>query len=106
MSEFDIENVPKEIFKEAGIDLNDRVLNFFHVAAKNSVDFDHPSWSNSISTVYFSKMVERSLKEHSNALNRSANASEKYSRQLSIATWALVFATFVLGIITAISLIR
>lgn len=104
MSEVDISSIPKEIFKEAGIDLNERVLNFIVAAARNSQDFDHPSWTNSISTIYFSKMVERSLKNHADALNHTAEASEKYARQLALATWVLVFATFVLAFVSAISL--
>jgi hypothetical protein len=103
MSQADIGGIPKEIFKEAGIELNERVLNFFEAAAKNSIDFDHGSWINSITTIYFSKMVERSLRDHADALNRTAKASEKYTRQLAFATWALVFATIVLAIITAIA---
>jgi hypothetical protein len=49
--------------------------------------------------------LRKALTDHADALIKSAHASEKYARSLNFATWALVAATVVLAIITAIPLV-
>jgi hypothetical protein len=47
------------------------------------------------------RLLERSLKDHAEALVRSAEASDRHAASLKWATWALVGATVLLVIVSA-----
>lgn len=68
-------------------------------------------WSAEVSSRFFAslypaKLLESALKEHAQALARAAEASDRYARSLTWATWALVAVTFLLVIVTALSVYR
>jgi len=94
----DIERIPNEIFKEADLKLDKLLLNFLVAASQHSIN--KGPWVQATSTVFSTKILERALKNHADALNASAKASEKHAANLTYATWALVFATIVLGIVS------
>ncbi len=50
-----------------------------------------------------SRDISDALDRHADALIQSSKASEKYARNLVIATWALVMVTFFLVVGTVIS---
>jgi hypothetical protein len=50
--------------------------------------------------------LEVALASHAEALRVAAKSSEKYARWLNYATWALVFVTFVLAAVQAITIYR
>ena len=101
MDEF--ERIPREIFDEAGMDLDERLLNFMVAAAQHS-QFKGP-WVQATATVFSSKVLEAALNKHATALTASADAAERPAASLARATWALVLATVVLGLVAAIPFI-
>jgi hypothetical protein len=100
------DQIPKEVFKELGIDIGERLQNFLVRAGKKNVDHEIPAWSNAVSYILSAKIIERALESHAKALKQSAEASEKHARSLKNATWTLVAATVVLAIFTAVSVIN
>ena len=50
------------------------------------------SWGDGISAL----LIQRSLSKHAEALNGAATASDRYSKSLAYATWALVAVTVAL----------
>lgn len=100
----ELERIPKELFDQYNLELDDKLLNFFIFAGRKKVSEEVSSWSNSIASILSAIVLERSLKNHAAALTKSAHASEKLSQSLTMATWALFFATLMLVIITVVAL--
>ena len=57
------------------------------------------------SLVYTSRLLEKALRRHAEALIMAANASDRYARRLVWATWALVAATAALVVTTIVSIL-
>ena len=100
----DTERVPIEIFEEAELALGERLRNFLVSAAEHS-ERKGP-WVQATSAVFASKLLEASLSRHAKALISAAEASDRYARSLARATWALVLATGVLALLTALLLLK
>lgn len=54
------------------------------------------AWSETTVAIYTARMSERSLNNHAEALKEATKASEKYTKRLVWATWALAIVTAVL----------
>ena len=59
------------------------------------------TWASTTVTFYSSKLLEAALAKHSEALVRSAEASDKHAASLTWATWILALATIFLVLATA-----
>jgi len=87
------------------VDITNRLLSSIH-ASDDEVRFLRmaaqlkDTWSETVASLYAARVLDASLNSHALALVRSADASDRISRRLVIATWALVFATVVLAIAT------
>jgi hypothetical protein len=100
----DLDRIPQEIFDEGSLKLDDRMKNFFVTAGLRNTSEDRTGWAIAVSAVFASKIIERSLSQHAQALNESARASERHAASLTKATWVLGFATIMLTIFTGVAL--
>jgi hypothetical protein len=93
----------QDLITSAGLIYSDEEKNFI-----NSVASLHGGehWGVTTSTLYSTKLLDRALAKHSDALIAAAEASDRYAKNLVKATWALVIATAVLAIATIVLLFR
>jgi len=63
-------------------------------------------WAEAVSTFYSSKLLEAALEKHSKALITAAEASDRYAKGLTKATWVLAGATIVLALGTIVLLFK
>jgi len=85
------------------------ILNRFHdasflrefIAASNTAVTAEMNQTRVASEVLLAKTIADAMAEHARALQDSASASYKHARSLTRATWALVFATVALVLLTA-----
>ncbi len=91
--------ISEVLFEKADLTLDEETKNFLKTAGLNETGIT--SWSIAASAIYSSKLTERALSKHSDALIESAKASEKHAISLTRATWVLAGATILLAIITA-----
>lgn len=95
----------RKLFDDEGLELTEGEHELFKEAEERQ-DTPYVLWTQVKTSVYTAKLIQSALKSHSEALVRSANASDRYARQLSVATWVLAFATIVLAGATLVLLGR
>ena len=84
-----------ELFNSKGLSITDQEIE----AHLRSDRTDGLNWGFGVFALYSAKMIEAALEKHASALILAADASDKYSRSLVKATWALVAATLVLALV-------
>ena len=58
------------------------------------------TWSEATLTFYSSKILENALSKHAAALTKAGEASDRYAKSLTCATWVLAVATIILAFAT------
>lgn len=90
-----------KIFSEANLPLGQRAKDFLHGA------IEHPAnkivWFQASSTVFAAKLLQVAHQNHADALNTSAEASDRHARSLSVATWVLASAVAALVPVTVLT---
>jgi len=89
------------LFEKTGLVLDEETKHFLETAGLNQTGIT--SWAIASSAIYSSKLTERALSQHSEALIKAAKASEKHAASLKWATWVLAGATVLLAVITAVN---
>ena len=91
----DIQNVER-LLRDAGLEVSEAEKQFLERA-----EHIHPdSFTRVASTFYSSKVMDRALDKHANALLEYAKASDTYAKSVARATWVLAAATIALVIAT------
>ena len=94
----DMERIPKEIFDEAGLKLDDRLLNFL-VAAPLRPQIKGP-WVQAASAALSSRLLEKTLRTHATSPTQLAQASQSHAAIITRATWALFLTSAVVAVAT------
>jgi hypothetical protein len=91
----------KAMFKEAGLEISEKEL-----ASLDNIDQpleQHvAAWGPAFYSLYFSRLLERSLSEHAKTLERLSEANEKNEKAMVRLTQAIVLFTAVQVIIEAL----
>ena len=95
--------VSEDLMKAADLNYSVEEKKFIDILA-NQVRGQSIQWGLATSTLYSTKLLDRALTKHSDALTRAAEASDHYARNLVGATWALFAATTVLAVATIVLL--
>lgn len=93
----------RELFNGILDDPDDEHIEKFAVtAAASDGRTSHATGALVASEFYLAKTLRAALMAHANALNTSAQASEKHARSLTRATWALTAGTIIMAIATVV----
>lgn len=85
--------ISDELFDKAEIDVTYEETNFLAEVNRTHKD----SWGRVTASIYSSKLLERALTNHSQALIRQAESSDRYTVSMQRASWILAIATIVLA---------
>ena len=88
----------RELFESKGLAITEQEIE----AHLRSDRADGLNWGFGVFALYSAKTVEAALQSHARALIQAAEASDRYSRNLARATWALVAATAVLALVAVL----
>ena len=89
----------ESMMKAANLDSNEHELAY----VLNAFGHDRGLSITAASTIYTSKLLERALGQHAQALTRSAEASNRAATWLMWATWVMSAATIVIGVTGIVS---
>jgi hypothetical protein len=84
----------KAMFEEAGLQISEKELASLDEIDK-PLDQHVAAWGPAFYNLYLSRLLERSLREHAETLERLSEANEKNEKAMIGLTWAIVLFTAV-----------